>query len=253
MSKRLRAFVRDHRYCCFCGGAEETTSIDNVPSRQMFLHRHRPQGLESPACQYCNKMTGAHEQFAAMLARTYPEPRTKEEASELKRLMRAVHRQAPQVLVEMMPSWRQQYDVTSQFGVDFSGGALNVSGPLVNTSIQIFGAKLVMALHYHCVGQIVPAAGGVAIKWFTNWDKVNDKVPASLFSLQGAPQTLQQGNWSVPEQFEYSWIVTDCKRMAHYVSTFRKSFLVAGLVHVDANELHRMFPEAPVRGPGQWS
>lgn len=95
--------------------------------------------------------------------------------------MRAVYRQTPQVLAEMMPSWRQQYDVTSQFGVDFKGGALNVSGPLVNTSIRIFGTKQVMALLYHCVGESVPAAGAVPIKWFTNWDKVNDKIPDSLF------------------------------------------------------------------------
>ena len=110
-----------------------------------------------------------------------------------------------------------------------------------------------MALHYHCVGDIVPAAGGVAIKWFTNWDRVNDKIPESLFSLQSVPQTLQQGNWSVPEQFEYSWVVTDCKRMAHYVSTLRKAFLVAGLVHVDADELHAQFPKVDIIRPGDWT
>ena len=219
----------------------------------MFLHRHRPQGLESPACQICNKVTGAHEQFAAMLARTYPEPRTRKEADEVKSLMRAVHRQTPQVLAEMMPSWRQQYDVAGQFGVNFEGGALNVGGSLVNTSIQVFGAKLIMAIHYHCTGEIVPAAGGVAIKWFTNWDKVNNKIPDSLFSLLGTPQTLRQGSWSVPDQFEYSWVATDCRRMAHYVSTFRKSFLIAGLVHVDSNELRQKFPQVSIRRPGQWS
>lgn len=253
MSKRLQAFVHDHPFCCFCGGAMPTTSIDHVPSRQMFLRRHRPQGLESPACDMCNNVTGAHEQFAAMLARTYLDARTKDEANEIKRLMRAVHRQMPLVLAEMMPSWRQQYDVDQHFGSGFKGGALNVSGPLVNRSIQIFGAKLVMALHYHCVGNVVPAAGGVGIIWFTNWDRVNEKIPDRLFSLQGAPQSLQQGNWSVPDQFEYSWVATDCTKMAHYVSTFRKSFLIAGLVHTDANELHKMFPEVDILRPGQWT
>ena len=58
------------------------------------------------------------------------------EAGEMKRLMIAVHRQTPSVLAEMMPSWRQQYDVDKRFGSSFKGGALNVSGPLVNRSIK---------------------------------------------------------------------------------------------------------------------
>lgn len=195
MSKRLRKFIQNHPFCCFCGGAEPTTSIDHVPSRQMFFRRHRPQGLESPACSRCNKITGAHEQFAAMLARTFLDTDSRDAAKEIKKLIRAVHRESPAVLTEMQPSWQQQYDFQQKMGPDHKGGLLSLNGPLVNQSIQIFGAKLVVALHYHCVGDIVPAAGGVAIKWFTNWDRINDKIPESLFSLlQGDPQTLQQGN-----------------------------------------------------------
>ena len=253
MSRRLRRFISDHPFCCFCGGTQPTTSIDHVPSRQMFFRRHRPQGLESPACNRCNKITGAHEQFAAMLARTFPDADSRDASKEIEKLMRAVHRQSPAVLAEMWPSWRQQYDFQKHFGAGHKGGALSVNGPLVNQSIKMFGAKLMMALHYHCAGNIVPADGGVAIKWFTNWDRVNNTIPDSLFSLQGPPKTLQQGNWSVPDQFEYSWVVTECKRVAHYVSSFRKAFLIAGLVHVDADELHATFPNVDVIRPGDWS
>ena len=155
------------------------------------------------------------------------------------------------VLAEMMPSWRQQYDVEQRFGSKV--GALSVSGPLVNKSIQIFGAKLALALHYHCVGKIVPASGAIAVKWFTNWDRVNNQIPESLFSLLGTPRTLKQGDWSVLDQFEYSWVVTDCQSTGHYVSTFRQSFLVAGLVHVDADKLKAMFPKVNLIRPGQWT
>lgn len=253
MSKRLRKFKSDHPLCCFCGGAEATTCIDHVPSRQMFFRRQRPKGLESPACDRCNNITGTHEQFAAMLARTFPDADSRDATNEIENLIGAVHRHSPDVLAEMRPSWRQQYDYQQRFGLDHKGGALSVNGPLVNQSIRMFGAKLVMALHYHCVGGIVPSDGGVAIKWFTNWDRVNNKIPDSLFSLQGEPKTLQQGNWSVPDQFEYSWVATECRRMAHYVSTFRKAYLVAGIVHVDADELHATFPNVDIIHPGGWS
>ena len=150
----------------------------------------------------------------------------------------------------MWPSWRQQYDVEAKFGKRVS--ALNVNGPLVNKSIQIFGTKLALALHYYCVDEIIPPEGGVAVKWFTNWDRANNEIPPSLFTLLGEPKTLEQGDWSVTDQFEYAWVVTDCKTMAHYVSTFRQAFLVAGLVHVDAEKLHETLPNVDITRPGDW-
>jgi len=251
VSKRLANFIRDNPRCCFCGGGAPTTTIDHVPSKQMFLYKHRPKGLESPACKICNNSTGGHEQFAAILARVYQEARTKQESAEIRSLFEAVHRQTPEVLVEMIPSWQQQYDVDRKFGTTVS--ALNVSGPLVNKSIRIFGTKLVLGLHYHCTGSIVPESGGIAIRWYTNWDRANDRIPGSLFSLLGVPQTLKQGDWSVPDQFEFAWVVTHCKSIAHYVSTFRESFLIAGLVYNDSKQLQESFPSVSFTRPGEWT
>ena len=197
VSKRLRAFLAEHPMCCFCGGEVPATSIDHVPSRQMFSLRRRPKGLEFPACETCNKATAGHEQVAAMLARVYPDPVSKDEQDEVKRIMRSVKRQQPLLFAELAPSWRQQYDFQRSMGASTSGGALNAGGPILNRSIKAFGAKLALALHYEETGQIIPADGGVAVRWYTNWDRMHDRIPASIFPLIGGPKTLQQGRLSV--------------------------------------------------------
>ena len=64
-------FLKQHPWCCFCGGAAPATTVDHIPSRQMFSLRRRPKGLEVPACEVCNQATRLHEQIAAMLGRVY--------------------------------------------------------------------------------------------------------------------------------------------------------------------------------------
>ena len=237
--------------CCFCGGEEPGTSIDHVPSRQMFSLRHRPKGLEFPACQRCNKGTAGHEQVAAMLARVYPDPVSKEEQKEVKKIMLSVKRQQPFLFAEMAPSWRQQYDYQQSMGADSSGGPMNASGPLLNRSIMSFGAKLSLALHYEETGKIIPATGGVAVRWYTNWDRMRDKIPQTLFTLVGGPKSLQQGRLSVREQFEYSHASNAKENIGLYVATFRSAFMTVGFVAEDVSILTSIAPESDVFRPGQ--
>lgn len=218
----------------------------------MFRFKHRPLGLESPACNSCNRLTGGHEQFAAMLARVYPNAETMAEAKEFEALMLAVRKQSPLLFGELHASWRQQYDVAGMFGDGFKGGAMNVGGPLVNRSMKMFGAKLTMALHYKSTGTILPAAGGASIRWYTNWDRVRDRIPEELFKFVGSPETLRQGKWSVAEQFEYSWAGDDNGTYGLYISTFRRAFLIAGFVHKDMQELRSVAPQAVIVQPGRW-
>lgn len=218
----------------------------------MFRRRARPRGLEFPACRRCNKTTAAHEQVAALLARSYPDPVSVDEVREIRAYLRAVHKQMPLLLTEMMPSWRQTYDMLAQLGSDFRGGVLNVGGPLVNSSMRIFGAKLAIALHYECTGKILPSTGGVYVHWYTNWNQLNQTIPAQLFSSLGAPETLRQGRWAVPEQFQYAWAAHNEGEFGLYVSSFRQSFVVAGMVHNDARYFTSRKSDAIVVSPGDW-
>jgi hypothetical protein len=204
--RRRQAFLKQHPICCFCGGSTPTTTVDHVPSIQMFTLRQRPQGLEAPACESCNQATRQHEQVAAMLGRIYPDGPTEAEREEVQRIMRSVKNNCPGLLEEMMPSQRQkQRFAQSRHSLPVhAAGALNCSGPLVNRSVQIFGAKRGFALHYATTGRIVPPEGGVAVRWYSNYDAMIGEIPAKLFEILGLPRTLKQGEWSVRDQFKYA-------------------------------------------------
>jgi hypothetical protein len=167
-SKRKRGalaeFLKHNPICCFCGGPTLSTTIDHVPSRQMFAGRLRPKWLEVPACHDCNQDTRNHEQVAAMLGRLYPDPATVAERAEMERIMRAVSNNISGLLEEMRPSQRQQERFEEAKHLPpIDSNALNCNGPLLNRSIQLFGAKLGLALQYATTGRIIPCQGGAGI------------------------------------------------------------------------------------------
>lgn len=248
--RQRKKFFLKHPKCCFCGGGEPATTIDHVPPRQMFSLKRRPAGLECPACHPCNQVTAIHEQVAAMMARLYPDPTTKAEQREFEKLLRGVRASIPGLLEELYPSWVQQHDFRES-GVAKDGRArpMSASGPLLNRSMEIFGVKLSCALHYHQTGRIIPSDGGIAFKWYTNYDKLTDRIPEALLNLLGENRaTLSQGSWRVEEQFEYTWAIPEGARMGAYFAAFRQSFAVLGFVH-DDREMSKDIPNMKARGP----
>jgi hypothetical protein len=163
---RRQDFLKRHPICCRCGGLAPATTVDHVPCIQMFSLRRRPRGLEVPACDTCNRATKQHEQVTAWFGRIFSDGRTVEERDELRQIVRSNKNNNPGLLEEMMPS-REQEALFAQSSSSLpatAAGVLNCSGPLVNRSMQIFGAKLGFALHYSTTGRIVPLAGGVAVR-----------------------------------------------------------------------------------------
>lgn len=250
--QRLRAdFFQKHPFCCFCGDTKPAETIDHVPSRQMFTLKRRPKGLEVPACHECNQFTKRHEQVAALLARLYPDPKTRGAQNEVQKIMKACFRNVPGLMEELSPSWRQQYDFQeARIQLPGVGGPLNASGPMLNRSIKIFAVKLCLALHYDRFGQVVPVSGGVSVRWYSNFDHITNKIPDDFLNIFGQRATLQQGSWNVSEQFEYSWATPDPARMVAYFAVFRYSFAVAGFVVLDKTFLGDT--SMPLYSPGSW-
>jgi len=251
ISKKLERFILQHPYCCFCGGNVATASIDHVPSRQMFVLKHRPKGLEFPACINCNEKTSSHELVAALISRIFPNTKNDKEKKEIGKLMNSVDKNRHGLLQEMMPSWLQQYDFykLNHSEKPKGGGALNAKGPLLNKSMQVFGTKLCLALHYHHSQKIVPIQGGVGVRWFSNWEALTGKLPERPPNLFQGFGTLSQGKWSVSEQFVYEWNVSDEGDLGIYAISFRKSFLIYGFVSFDINFFEES-DELTVNRPG---
>ncbi len=249
-----REFLLKHPLCCFCGGESAADTVDHVPSRQMFSLRRRPKGLEVPACKQCNNSTSQHEQVAAMLGRVYPDAGSDAENEETARIIHAVNNNFPNVLREMTPSRRQERQFESEKASlpEGAAGVLNVSGPHLNRSIQIFGAKMGFALFYQKVGKILPKAGGVAVRWYSNHDAIAGKIPEELLRILGPEETLQQGRWNVNDQFNYSFAMPSSRRAAAFFSTFRKSFAVLSWASVDVQSFSGT-ANLQVHRPGLWT
>lgn len=186
-----------------------------------------------------------------MLGRFYPDATTAEEQQEVHEIFRAIGNNNPGLFEELQPSQRQVQRLASATndlprGV---GGALNCQGPLLNRSIALFGGKLGFALHYVVAGRIVANDGGIAVKWYTNFDRITGRIPGELFRILGSPETLRQGRWHVSNQFEYAYAVAETGRMAAYFSTFRQSFAVLSWVSEDAADLDGANP-ADICRPG---
>jgi hypothetical protein len=65
-TKRLsktKRFLLDYPYCCFCGGAEPSTTIDHVPPKACFPDGFCPEEFEFPACDKCNDESRRDDQL----------------------------------------------------------------------------------------------------------------------------------------------------------------------------------------------
>ncbi|MHA1524459.1 MAG: hypothetical protein ACTSY1_08650 [Alphaproteobacteria bacterium] len=231
-------FLVEHPNCCFCGGLTPATTRDHVPAKTFFDGKHRPKGLEVPACKQCQEYSKKHELVASMIARIFPDASTPTQKREIPKIMRRANKAVPGLLEELRPSPRQQSMMPEiQKREPNAAGVLNVSGPLVNTSLDIVGIKMTIALHYEKTRIIVPKDGAISIRIYSNYDALDGKIPKKLMKILGPEDTLQQGKWSVSNQFSYAYAISDTKQNAIYFSTFRYSFAVLGIVWGSVNLL----------------
>ncbi len=231
-------FLLKHPICCFCGGNTPATTRDHVPAKIFFDGKHRPKGLEVPACVPCQEFSKKHELVAAMVARIFPDASTRLQKNEILKIMRRADRAVPGLHAEMQPSLEQSSRIHEVKDKEpNAAGILNVGGPLINASLDIFGVKMACALHYEITGNIIPIDGAISIRIYSNYDALNGELPHELISVLGPEATLEQGKWSVSNQFSYAHRVTDTGVYGAYYSMFRRSFAALGLVWKNINSI----------------
>ena len=223
-----------HPWCVFCGGLFPAVTIDHVPPRMMFKGKQRPKGLEFPSCLSCNAGTSHSELVASMMGRIYPDPIADDEAQESKRLFQAVSNNIPGLLEEMYIGTAGQKLARKNYPfISTNGGVLRANGPLMTKHMQMFGAKLGLALHFAAYKVPVPVTGSVHPIWYSNVQAFGGKIPQSLLDILPPPRTLMQGTKHVGDQFRYSWCLTDDRKLSLFYATFRQAFAVAAFTTVD--------------------
>ena len=68
--QKLQKFIKDHPFCCFCGGAVPTHNREHAPPKVLFLKGERLDGLIFPACARCNNGMSENDVYASIIALT---------------------------------------------------------------------------------------------------------------------------------------------------------------------------------------
>lgn len=245
-------FFSTHQVCCYCGGDAKAETIDHIPARITFRGKHRPKGLEVPACESCNRQTKIIDLIPAMMCRIDPYSFNDQDNVDLAKILRAIGNNDASLLKELNNiSRRQRRSFERLDAPDAYAGVLNASGPRTRIYMQKFGLKLGLALHYYTTGMVIPKNGGVAVQWFTNANLIEGDFPSEIIEGLGQPSTLRQGKWHVSEQFSILSKTTKCQQAGIYFSAFRRSFAIYSFVYADVN-LSRMAGNVWLHRPGDW-
>ena len=220
-------YAKNNGRCIYCAGLREANTIDHMPPISMFTNRSRPQGLEFPSCVECNHGARRADLVAALVGRVYPDPPDGEDA-EAQSLMSAIARHIPGLLPEMRAPRASEKLMMRRLGVT-EGGALRLSGPLVDAHLRSFAARLGFAMHFEVTGKMIPPTGGVSVRIYSNVDMMSGDLPQEALAHLPASATLRQGSKNVDDQFQYAVLKTDTRTMSMSFASFRRSFAILAI------------------------
>ncbi|HEX7760116.1 MAG TPA: hypothetical protein VF459_11475 [Caulobacteraceae bacterium] len=191
--------------CIYCAGAPET--LEHMPPRAMFRAASRPSGLEFGTCLSCNNGTSAADlvaSFAARLIQGNDDP-TDWHHAEARGKLRMLRKKTPDFLLELFrPEKSKEIWQRSPGGVLTKAVSVHADGPSTKAYLDVFSAKLGMALYREHVGAPIPMEGGVHSRWFLNAGLAQETADSIMHSMPMF-STLKQGGFEVPGQFGYRY------------------------------------------------
>ena len=239
--------LADQPNCIFCGGSEPATTVDHLPSKQMFDLKHRPHGMECPACKHCNNSTGPMEMVAALVRRFPIIPPTEKHSKELVKLFLGVKNNFPGLLQRLFESDAEPHPEAT---LPEGDTAISLDCPRLHFIMEIVGAKLALGFHWLQTRRIVPKNGRISVAWYTNYDRHTNRLPTDIYQYLGAPVTLTQGKFSVRNQFAYQFGLLPSQDAGIYWIAFEPSFAIAAFLFEDGTLMRHT--DLAQFGPGQW-
>lgn len=261
-SKRRRArrekFFAEHPKCCFCGGGSGACEEDHVPGRVFFSGRQWPEGYVFPACVECNRATADDEQVLAFFALMGVEL-SEHEFLDFSRLFHAIRAIHPQIIdaFRIPQSSNEVRRILRKLGYSKPTDTLTADipvvslGPEISKSVLSYGRKLMLALWYKHVGSVLPQAGGVRLKWFSNTTSdAQAEALNSTLELMPTLGELKRSARMLDDQFSYRYGVTSDGKAAAFFLTFRGTFAILGVVSAEKSAFAGL--EGDVLGPFRW-
>ncbi len=214
---RALDFLRDHPVCCFCGGTEAAVTIDHQPPKILFPKKHRPKGLEFPACKVCQEQTRGDEPVVSLIARATGGHRYKEGVKDwaTTNAIKAIQRSFSGLLEAVSRShWREQN------GLFRPAVAIDFGHPQITKSMCLVAAKLALAAYYEHHKSSAPAR--VKINTMAVHNQTQGAYQSVHSVLSGMPCNffLQQGaRWNNQNTFFIRYFGEDA------------SFMTAAILH----------------------
>ena len=195
-----------------------------MPSRAMFREKQRPSGLEFPSCTPCNNGTAAADSLVACLARLdhAGQDTGHWRVQEALKYLKAAGSAVPGLVNELFDDRRAKNALIRTEGGILVPVVETGVGPLGRALLNVWTAKLGMALYHEHAGSPLPLDGGVHGMWFLNAG-LGRETAEGFLKILPIYDTLSQGRRkSVSGQFDYRF------------NTDNKS-IVAALTHFHSN------------------
>jgi hypothetical protein len=231
MSKKRR-FLKEHPYCCFCGGSAPASTSDHVPPKACFPDGFWPEEFEFPACEICNHGTAKNDQifgFYAMLLDSNDATRSNAYTAKLNKLRDGIANNYPEALpnaLDALPVYKVGSLVTP------SPVAIATSTPagFRDAAISI-GQKLTHALYYRERGKAL----SIQHRFTTACYQIQNSATTTLTEyfaklLPDATTGSRSNIKSYGERFAYKSGVKEKEDFFVYVAQFGKGLIIWGIV-----------------------
>jgi hypothetical protein len=205
-----------------------------MPSRTMFVNKHRPKGFEFPICKACNNVSRESEAVVAFfaLAQFDLQPDSARQG-QLTSLIARFHSRLPNLVEEVLlgrcGNLIREKRLRKETGIDFR---LTELGPLAKSHLYLFAAKMAMAAYYEHTKVALPITGGVDSNIHTMMDVLENTLP-KFPNFFGEFRTLRQGAWEVSEQFSYRFSIAEDSAAAVFQFVFHNNFIITSTVLKD--------------------
>lgn len=196
---KAKDFIKRHPICCFCGGAEPAATIEHLPARIIFPKKHRPKGLEFPACAACNAQTRGDDSVLAVVAQALGSTRTDVpliDEDTLAKASRGAQINFPGFKLVGRQELRRVKGVIRKVGV------FDVNHPTVHLCLCRLAAKFALATLYELSREIADETYRINTLWTHNQHDEADEI-AEILKMFPNTASLKQGKWDTSETFYF--------------------------------------------------
>ena len=230
---RRKQFFSINPTCIFCGGIEPATTIEHCPPKSMFDQKKWPEGYEFSACEKCNCGSSDEDLIIAWMARIDYTDLSAEGDQQTAGLLKAVHRQHPNLMKQLLPSAVEAKRTNRELGIKPAPGKTHAEAGVVNITpemklaVHTFSKKLAKAVYHMHTQNIFPADGCLMLGWFTNVEFVRESgfIPFNVLNdIGGVTPAIERTGQSLDNRFRYKFSVSDDSKLFALQAMFGNAF-----------------------------